>query len=219
MGADAVQEVAVMGDDDHRAVSRVEHILQPADGMDIQVVGRLVQQQDVRVGKQRLGQQHPQLPAGGDGAHGALVLFDRDTHAQQQFAGTRLGGVAVVFGKLHLQVRHLHAVLFAHLRQRIDAIALGLHLPQLFMAHDHGIEDRVFLKAELILAQLAEALVGVEADIAGARFQVAAEDLHQRRLAAAVGADKPVAVAVAELDGDVFKKRLGAELHGDIGGG
>src|SRR5690606_39389833 len=33
------------------------------------------------------------------------------------------------------------------------------------------------------------------------------------------GADQAVAVAVAELDGDVFEQRLGAELHRDVGGG
>src|SRR5690606_22513275 len=33
-----------------------------------------------------------------------------------------------------------------------------------------------------------------------------------------VGADQAVAVAVAELDGNVFEQRLGAELHGDVCG-
>ncbi|WP_273685699.1 hypothetical protein, partial [Pseudomonas aeruginosa] len=39
------------------------------------------------------------------------------------------------------------------------------------------------------------------------------------RLAATVGADQAVAVAVADLDGKVLEQRLGAELHGDIRGG
>jgi hypothetical protein len=44
----------------------------------------------------------------------------------------------------------------------------------------------------------------------------AGEDFHERGLAAAVGADQAIAVAVAELDRDVFEQRLGAELHGDV---
>jgi hypothetical protein len=53
-------------------------------------------------------------------------------------------------------------------------------------------------------------------DVAGARLQIAAEDLHERRLAAAVRADQAIAVAVGELDGDVLEQRLGAELNRNI---
>ncbi|MCY1405549.1 hypothetical protein D9M71_207890 [compost metagenome] len=82
MGADAVQEVAVVGNDDHGGVTRREHAFQPADGVDVQVVGRFVQQQHVRIGEQRLGQQHPQLPARRHGAHRTEMLVQRDAHAQ-----------------------------------------------------------------------------------------------------------------------------------------
>jgi hypothetical protein len=80
--------------------SRSLRILQPADGVDVQVVGRLVQQQDVRVGEQGLGQQHAQLPARRHFAHRAVVLLGGDAHAQQQLAGAGLGGVAVVLGEM-----------------------------------------------------------------------------------------------------------------------
>src|SRR5690606_39860418 len=66
---DRVQEVAVVGNDDHGAVTDLENVLQPADGVDIQVVGRFVQQQHFRIGEQRLGQQNAQLPAGRSEEH------------------------------------------------------------------------------------------------------------------------------------------------------
>src|SRR3569832_293618 len=77
----------------------------------------------------------------------------------------------------------------------IAAVALLLHLPQLGMTHDHRVQHRVILEGELVLAQLTEPLIGVDADIARARLKVAAQNLHQRRLARA----------------------LGPELHGDAG--
>src|SRR5690606_4816024 len=55
--------------------------------------------------------------------------------------------------------------------------------------------------------------------IAGARLQVAAENFHEGGLAGAVGADQAIAIAVTEFDGHIFEQRLGAELHGDVGGG
>jgi glutamate--cysteine ligase len=59
--------------------------------------------------------------------------------------------------------------------------------------------------------------VRVLGDVAGGWFERAGEDLHEGRLAGAVGADQAVAVAFAELDGDVFEQGLGPELHGDVG--
>jgi len=45
-----------MGDDDHGGIALVEYVFQPANGVDVEVVGRFVEQQDVRVGEQCLGQ-------------------------------------------------------------------------------------------------------------------------------------------------------------------
>jgi hypothetical protein len=83
----------------------------------------------------------------------------------------------------------------------------------------HHIEDALILVAELILIQLAEAHPGLQHHIAGARVEIAAQDLHERGFAAAVSADQAVSVAVREFYGDLLEQRLGAELHGNIGSG
>ena len=49
VGADGVQEVAVMADHDDGAVKVQQEVLQPVDGVDVQVVGGLVHHQDVRI--------------------------------------------------------------------------------------------------------------------------------------------------------------------------
>jgi len=56
MRADLVQEMAVMGDDDHGVLEAGEKFLQPGDGLQIQLVGGLVQKQDIGVAEQGLGQ-------------------------------------------------------------------------------------------------------------------------------------------------------------------
>ena len=43
VGADFVQKVTVVRDDDHGGVVLVQHAFQPANGIDVQVVGRFVQ--------------------------------------------------------------------------------------------------------------------------------------------------------------------------------
>jgi len=167
VGTHAVQEVAVVGNNDHGAVAGHQDIFQPADGIDIQVVGGLVQQQDIGVGEQCLGQQNPQFPAWCNSAHGAVVLFQGYIQAQQQFASAGIGGIAVHLGKLHLQVRHGHAVFLTHLCERVDAIPLGFYTPELFVAHNDRINHRAVLIGKLVLTQLTQPLVLVHHDLTG----------------------------------------------------
>ena len=216
--AHAVEKMAVVGNDDHGAVEAVQHALQPADGVDVQVVGGFIEQQDVRLGKERLRQQHAQLPAGRDRAHRPGVLFDGNANAQQQFAGARFGRVTVVLADHGFQIGGMQVVFFGGVGVGIDGVALVDRRPQLRVAHHHHIQHALVFKGELVLAQLADTVVGIDGHLAAGLLQIAAENLHEGGLAATVGADEPVAVAFAELDGNVFEQGLGPELHGDIGG-
>ena len=47
-----------MGYNDNGVVKVDEEIFQPADGFQIQMVGGLIQQQDVRIAEQSLGQEY-----------------------------------------------------------------------------------------------------------------------------------------------------------------
>ena len=159
-----------MRDDDHGAVAVVQRLLQPADGVDVQVVRRFVEQQDVRVREQRLCQQHTQLPAWRHFAHRAVMLFNRNAYAQQQLARARFRRVTVHLAVLRFQIGHFIAVFFAHFGQRVNAIALLLHFPQLRVPHDHGVEHGELFEGELILTQLTDTLVRVERHVAERRF-------------------------------------------------
>ena len=207
-----------MRDDDHGAVAIVQRLLKPADGVDVQVVGRFVEQQDVRVREQRLRQQHTQLPAWRNFAHRTIMLFNRNADAQQQFARTRFRRITVHFAVLRFQVGHFVTVFFAHLSETVDTIALLLHFPQLRMPHDHGVEHGELFEGELILTQLTDTLVRVERHVAQRRLQVTAEDLHKGGFSATVGTNQAVTVAAAKFDGNIFEQRLTAKLHSDVAG-
>ena len=56
VGRDSVEEPAVVGDDDDAARERLEAGLEGAEGVDVEVVGRFVEQQDVAVRLEQLGQ-------------------------------------------------------------------------------------------------------------------------------------------------------------------
>ena len=57
-----------MGDGDHRAGPGEQVVGEPGNGLDVEVVGRLVEQQQVGVGDQGRAQRYPPLLAAGQGA-------------------------------------------------------------------------------------------------------------------------------------------------------
>ena len=183
MRADLVQEVAVVADDHHRALVLVEHMFEPANRIDIEVVRRLVEQQHIRFGKKRLGKQHAQLGAWRDLPHRQLMLLDGNLQPEQQFARTRLGGVAVVLGEMSLEIGRPHVIVVACLRICVDRIALRHRIPHFRVAHQNHVEYAEILERELILTQLAHAPTGFERYVARRGFKIAADDLDQGRLA------------------------------------
>ena len=219
VGTDLIQEMAVVRDDDDGGVALVQHVFQPADGVDVEVVGRFVEQQDVGAGEQRLRQQHAQLEARRDLAHGAVVLFGGDADAEQQLAGARLGVVAAHLAEPRFEFGGVQVVFFGSLRVHVDGVLLLHHAPHLDVPLHHHIEHPLIFVGKLVLPQPGHALAGVERDVAGSRLQLAGEDFHEGGFAAAVGADQAVAVAVAELDVDVLEQGFGGKLQGDAGSG
>mmetsp|Transcript_9665 Transcript_9665/g.39370 ORF Transcript_9665/g.39370 Transcript_9665/m.39370 type:complete len:205 (-) Transcript_9665:497-1111(-) len=67
-----IEEVAVVRDRHHGAREAVEVVLQPGHRLCIEVVGRLVQQQQVWLRNQRLAQRHPARLASGEVVDGAV---------------------------------------------------------------------------------------------------------------------------------------------------
>jgi hypothetical protein len=62
---DIVEEVAIVGDEDDVARIVDQMLLQPGDALGVEVVGRLVEQQDVGLFEQQLGQRDAALLAAG----------------------------------------------------------------------------------------------------------------------------------------------------------
>jgi hypothetical protein len=93
---DVVQEIAIVGDGDDRAAVLLQVPFQPGHGLGIQVVGRLVQQQDVGRLEQQPAQGHPPpLAAGEDGDRGVRRRAAQGVHGQLQ-AAVQVPGVEVV---------------------------------------------------------------------------------------------------------------------------
>ena len=63
MGDAGIHERAVVGDEKHGAVVARQELLEPPDALKVEMVGRLVQKQQIWVAKQQLGEGDAHLPA------------------------------------------------------------------------------------------------------------------------------------------------------------
>ena len=79
----AFQQEAIMADQQHRAGEFDQPIFQPQRGFKVEVVGRLVQQQQIGLEKQRLGEGHAHAPAAGIFANRAHLRRHVEAQAGQ----------------------------------------------------------------------------------------------------------------------------------------
>ena len=87
--ADGVQEPAIVGDDEHRAAARGEVVREPVDALDVEVVGRLVEQQQLGVAEQRLGERDPAPLAAGQRRDRGVEALREAARSRRRRAGRR----------------------------------------------------------------------------------------------------------------------------------
>lgn len=92
-----------MGDEEQRDAGLDQHVLQPFDGGDVEMVGRLVEQQHLRRDSQRLGQRQAFLLAAGKAADAGVGV---ETEAIDDLLRLRLVGPCAAGFQLVLQGIH-----------------------------------------------------------------------------------------------------------------
>ena len=213
-----IHEVAVMADEQHRAPVGVQVVLQPGDGLQVKMVGRLVQQEQIRLGQQHPAQAQPGALAAGEQRGQLPLLLLAEAQARQH--PLHRGTPAVAVGPL--EVPRQLIVLAAQAAQERLVVAHVSHLlfqgAQLPLHFHHRLKDALqLLQHRAALAHLAllgkipqlQALLHGDGAAVGC-FQPG-DNLHQRGLAAAVDAHQAHALAVLQNQGRVPQHLVGAE--------
>ncbi len=204
---DIVEEVAVVGDRDHRARILLEEVFQPRHRFGIQMVGGLIEQQHVGLGQQQAAQRHAALLAAGQ-------LADHRVPGRQ---AQRIGGdfqlalqfpaadgvdlvlhLGLLFHELvHFVIRH---GLGEPVADGVEAIDQALHVADAFADHlAHGLG----LIEHGLLRQIAHLDAGLRARLAFDVLVDAGHDLEQRRFAGAVQSQHADLGAGEETQADV----------------
>ncbi len=196
--ADRVEEGAVVGHDDRAAAKGQQQLLEPGDGVEVEVIGRLVEQQDLGARDQRLGQR------------------DALERAARELADALLAGQPEALQRgLHARfpvpaVERLQACL-----QRVEVDAVGMRLvgraqrARLGDAVGHRLEHAGRTVEDRLLRDIAHAQPRRELQQAVVGALQPGDDLEQRGLAAAVAPDQPEPLAG-------FEREAGAVEQGDM---
>ena len=121
------------------------------DGVEIEVVGGLVEQQGLGLAEEGLREQDADLLAALELAHLALVELVGNVEAVEEHGGVGLGGVAVLVADDAFELAEAHAVGVGHLGLLVDAVALFESGPERLVAHDDGVDDAIGVERELVL--------------------------------------------------------------------
>ena len=180
----AVQKAAVVGNGDDAALEGNQQLLQPLNRVQVQVVGRLIQQQHVRTGHQRLSQCHALAGAARQAAYQSGGV---QVQALQRLFYPLLPVPGVISLNLGLQRIQVFALAASQI-----ALANCNHFSQTIGSR---LKNRVLRIQVRLLSHISNTNLVLNLKLTVIRFGQAAQNLEQRRLASAIAADQTDAFA------------------------
>jgi hypothetical protein len=208
--AHRVQELAVMRNHDQRAGVAVQPVLEPDDRVEIEVIRRLVEQQQIGAAHQCLREVQPHAPAARKARDAFARLRERKAQPEQQRLGAGGRRIAIRIGEGCMLVGESLAVMGAFGRgdARFDLAQIGVAVERIF--------ERRFLGGRCVLRHMRDAPGGRQRNIAGVGMQLTAQDGKERRLARAVCADESGFLARIEGERRGFEKGLDATREAEL---
>ena len=217
-GHGRVEERPVVGGDEQRAAASPEVLLDPLERADVEMVRRLVEEQQVRVGDDEPGERGAGLLAARQRRRRPDPVARLESQAGQRLVDALVDGVPAEDLELVLEVG-VAALLDAMLllvsgelgRDRVEMRRAGPDRgPEVGRGHERRVEVR-------LLGEQAERQPALPGDLAAVGLVDAGGDPEQRRLAGAVRPDEPDAVADRDRRRDRVEDDERPDLPPDAG--
>ena len=203
-----VEKVAVVADQEQGAGVAAQIVLEPEAGLEIEMVGRLVEQQQVGLGEQHRRERHPHPPAAGEAGQRPLLGGLVEAQAGQDRARPRRRGVRADVGEPGLDLGDR-----APDRGRVSAArSRRARSGSASSTASRG----VALAARRLLRDPADARAAPQAHLAGIRRELAPDQAQERGLAAAVAPDQADPVPGRQVDARLLEQQAAADPQGDV---
>ena len=219
-----VEEVAIVRDEDVGEGILEQVLFEPVAGFEIEMVRGLVEQQQVGLRQQQLGERDAHLPAAGELFGVARPVFFAEAETVEHGADLRVERIAVVHAKMAednlVAIGHLRVLVGVVIEFR-DFVRELFHL--LFERAQIGedrhalVEDGAAGKLQAVLRKVAESRVLGRDDRTVVECLEAAENFQQRGFAGAVSADQADTRVRRDQPIEIFEEEFGSESF--AGGG
>ena len=151
-----------------------EEVLEPSHSVEIEVVGRLIEEQVVGIAKKSLGKHHAHLLLGWDVGHQHIVHIFLDAKSAEEHGSIALGIPAVELSEFLLKFGGTHTVFFGHLCLIIDGILLLHDGIEHSVATQYSVDDCILVIFVVILFEHRKTLARPHLECATSRFEVSA---------------------------------------------
>jgi hypothetical protein len=190
-------------DQQQRSLVAAQPVLEPEHGIEIQVIRRLVEQQQVRAAHERLREVEPHAPAAGEAIDGLRLLYVAKAEAREQRrrAGTR----AVAADRLEALVKEREVVPAVACIGRFSSGERPLDVAELPVAVEHVL-DRRHRRRRRFLRDVRERPARGQLDLARIRHELAADRGEEARLPAAVRPDEAHLLARVDREFRLYEK-------------
>ena len=203
---DSVQEIALMADDDQARPVGLEKRLQPERRFEIEMVGRLIEQQEIRLGEEQRGKRDTHAPATGEFIERSDLRLFGKAEAGENAGRPRRSAMGIdrvePFMNLGNAVRVRCMLGFAQERSPL----LG--------RREHGVERRGCAPRRF-LGQIADTRAGRCFDLPFVRLVHPSDQLEQRRFACAVAADEAQPGFRRDRNGGAVQNDVAAKAQRD----
>ncbi len=216
-GSDGLEEPAVVRDQDDRRVEADERLLEPFERLDVEVVGRLVEQQQRRARRQHARQRSARQLAAGERRQRPVEVGVDEAEAVHDVRDALAPGVAADRLEARLDAGVLldrALVALAHLL--FEHGELRLELDRLAAAGQHVVAQRQVALTRRALVVQRDPRALLEHQLAAVDRRLPGEHPQQRRLPGAVAAGDRHAIAALELERDAAQERFADHVLGEI---
>ena len=207
-----------MRHDDNRAGVAAQETLEPAHALEIEMVGRLVEQQHFGVAHKQLGESQSHLPTTRELAGQAIEVVLLETKAEQHRADLRLDGVTTQNLVVVARSTRRSQLLFGRIGAKLslEFLQASLGLEDLDLRREDLLEDGVLPHLDSLLFEVADARILCQHDPARIGVFFSRDDAQQRGLAGAVGADERKTIVFLETYCRVGEQRAPAKRFGNM---
>ena len=201
-----VQQLAVVADDQSGVRVLLEPGFEPKSALEIEIIGRFVEEEQIRLGKERSRQRDPHPPATGKFRHGTGQVRGREPEAAQNLTGAGRGPISVDFDQAPINVAHAFG--FGAFQLEIQGIALDI-------GRQDGVEERN-RRRRVLLIHRGDAGRFRERNFATVWLQFSQNQLEQGGFSHTVPADQPDFRAGGKGDGRFVKKAPAPSVEDEV---